>query len=265
MSKDNQDKIIEQKFWDLQSTKSKYLTFDQKVYSAFRINEYALMIERANYHYPINPGSKILDIGCGAGVSTIVLSKLGYSALGIDISPGLIDQAKRLAASENSNSEFIVGDASSTDFSDRTFDVCFMVGLLHHFPNYNPVLHEIQRILKDSGILIAVEPNLLNWSYMKSFKLVQQKNGVSPNEYPLSPNKVSIDMKKYFVDIKIYPFREWDVPFLRQISFGWFELPFKYIILFYRKSIPWAKGKGTFFIICCHKLKKSSHKQRIIM
>ena len=45
MSKDNQDKIIEQKFWDLQSTKSKYLTFDQKVYSAFRINEYALRLK----------------------------------------------------------------------------------------------------------------------------------------------------------------------------------------------------------------------------
>ena len=131
-----------------------------------------------------------------------------------------------------------------------------MVGLLHHFPNYQPVINEIRRVLKKDGMMIAVEPNLLNWTYLKSFKLVHKKKGVTPNEFPLNPIELANNLETHFSKITILPFRELDVPFLRQIGWlgkNWIGIIVKKIILIHRKLFVSGIKKGTFFIMCCTK------------
>lgn len=59
------------------------------------------------------PGACVLDVGCGAGATTMMLEQRGYQAVGVDISEPLIKHAGRRAAAEGSAARFILGDAGA--------------------------------------------------------------------------------------------------------------------------------------------------------
>jgi ubiquinone/menaquinone biosynthesis C-methylase UbiE len=106
-----------------------------------------------------NPESRILDIGCGAGRTTIGLYKLGYHLVeGLDLSEAMIIQARRISKELNYNIAFSVGDAACLDFDDDTFDAAlFSFNGIMQIPgreNRIKVLKEIRRILKQRIFLI---------------------------------------------------------------------------------------------------------------
>lgn len=254
---DKQNKQVERSFWDGQSQDVRYQSYEKKVYSAFRVPEYIDMIRLVNAKYPLLERSIIVDIGCSAGVSSVTLATLGFQVTGLDISEGLISQAKELAKQENSSAHFLTGDAAKLPFENESVDVCFMVGLLHHFPNYTPVVEDIYRILKSGGLVVAIEPNALNLAYRLSFKLVHLKNGVTPNEHPLSPFRLRRELASLFGEAAIIPFRASDVPFLRQsgwIGKGVLGKFLKIAYLFFRRLCVPNILQGTFFIAIGKKL-----------
>ena len=55
-------------------------------------------------------GLKGLDIGCGNGYFTRALYRAGYDTTGMDISPAMLNEAKRLALNEGVPCEFLLGD-----------------------------------------------------------------------------------------------------------------------------------------------------------
>jgi SAM-dependent methyltransferase len=55
--------------------------------------------------------SKVLDVGCGTGEHTTLLTRLGYDVLGVDFSPHAIEQAKANAADKGVDARFEVADA----------------------------------------------------------------------------------------------------------------------------------------------------------
>src|SRR3954451_23088959 len=55
--------------------------------------------------------SKVLDVGCGTGEHTILLTRLGYDVLGVDLSPHAIEQARANAAVKGVDARFEVADA----------------------------------------------------------------------------------------------------------------------------------------------------------
>jgi SAM-dependent methyltransferase len=55
--------------------------------------------------------SKVLDVGCGTGEHTILLTRLGYDVLGIDFAPNAVEQAQANAAKKGVDARFEVADA----------------------------------------------------------------------------------------------------------------------------------------------------------
>src|SRR3954447_17258871 len=55
--------------------------------------------------------SKVLDVGCGTGEHTILLTRLGYDVLGIDFAPQAVEQARANAAAKGVDARFEVADA----------------------------------------------------------------------------------------------------------------------------------------------------------
>lgn len=59
--------------------------------------------------------SPILDIGCGLGEHSILLTRLGYQVLGVDFAPHAVQQARANAAARRVDARFAVGDAFDLD------------------------------------------------------------------------------------------------------------------------------------------------------
>ena len=103
------------------------------------------------------PGSTILDAGCGTGQWGVALALVGYRVRGIDISPGMVGVAQDRAAQHELGTEaasFQVGDLDATGFPDASFDgiVCRLV--LDFVPSPGLVLAEFGRILRPGGRLV---------------------------------------------------------------------------------------------------------------
>lgn len=72
----------------------------------------------------ISKDAKILDLGCGAGRTTINLYRLGYKdIIGLDYSEKLIESANEYCNNNNLDIKFVYGDATNLSmYKDKTFD-----------------------------------------------------------------------------------------------------------------------------------------------
>jgi SAM-dependent methyltransferase len=88
---------------------------------------------------------KVLDVGCGAGEHTILLTRLGYDVLGVDFSPHAIEQARENAAVKGVDARFEVADAMNLG-DEPAYDTIIDSALFHIFdhtdrPRYVRSLH----------------------------------------------------------------------------------------------------------------------------
>ena len=79
-------------------------------------------------------GSRLLDIGCGAGTNALYLSRLGYRVDGVDVAPGAVEAARGRAQREKSSARFHQGDALDLPFPRGRFGGAIDVGCFHTLP-----------------------------------------------------------------------------------------------------------------------------------
>ena len=113
--------------------------------------------------FETNVPLKILDVGCGDGITEMFMHKYFSSWLmeAIDISAQSIDEAKN---KNIFNCNFKTYGGKEIPFADSSFDVIFMAGVLHHinFNLHTDLLKEINRVLKQDGRFYLFEHNPLN-------------------------------------------------------------------------------------------------------
>jgi arsenite methyltransferase len=103
---------------------------------------------------PIHPGDIILDIGCGAGVDTIIAAMMAgpsSSVTGIDLIPEMLERAKENARLSALNISFLEGSAEDLLFHDNTFDVVISNGVFNLVVDKAKALSEVYRVLKPGG------------------------------------------------------------------------------------------------------------------
>ena len=102
---------------------------------------------------------KILDIGCGTGLHTHILTELGYNSTGIDIAASAIKKAQE----RYQEIKFYVQNASDINLNE-TFDLLYASGFslfnTHNYSNMNKLLSHWSSLLKANGsILITSKTN----------------------------------------------------------------------------------------------------------
>lgn len=105
----------------------------------------------------VPPGSHrdLLEAGCGAGFSADYLRGNYGSLTGIDYSQGLIDLANDQRFPGKNHFEV----ANIKDYAPgRTFDLIFMIGVVHHIDDPLPAMKNLVSLLKPGGWLVANEP-----------------------------------------------------------------------------------------------------------
>jgi len=104
-------------------------------------------------------GSRILDVGCGIGGSSRILSKYyGFNVTGITISPAQVKRARELTPSEL-NCNFQVMDALNLKFEDGTFDGVWSVEAGAHMNDKTKFANEMLRTLRPGGYLALADWN----------------------------------------------------------------------------------------------------------
>jgi ubiquinone/menaquinone biosynthesis C-methylase UbiE len=101
----------------------------------------------------IQPGERVLDIGCGTGRFTVPLAELGAEVSALDISVGMLDVLRKKLRSKGLSADLKQGDMCELPFPDATFDVVTsFLALMHVPPADRPaVFHEVRRVLKPGG------------------------------------------------------------------------------------------------------------------
>ncbi|MBL0901150.1 MAG: class I SAM-dependent methyltransferase, partial [Reyranella sp.] len=101
----------------------------------------------------VQPGERVLDVGCGTGDTTAALAKTAGSVLGVDISEPLVAAAK---AKDIANSAFLVADAATQAFEPGSFDLVFSRFGVMFFADPVAAFANLHRALKPSGRLAFV-------------------------------------------------------------------------------------------------------------
>lgn len=105
---------------------------------------------------------RVLDIGCGAGRTTVALKNMGYDVVGVDYSDKMVESAKALSASIS----YEVQDVRRLNYPDVSFGSALFsfngLMLLETYEDRKCALVEIRRVLKNKGAFFFTTPFLDN-------------------------------------------------------------------------------------------------------
>jgi arsenite methyltransferase len=103
----------------------------------------------------LEPGEDVLDIGCGAGMDSLIGAQMvgsTGSVTGIDMTPEMVAKARHSIREMGLETVTIVeGSAERLPFGDAGFDVVISNGVIDLIPDKDAVFSEIVRVLRPGG------------------------------------------------------------------------------------------------------------------
>lgn len=137
----------------------------------------------------LEPGQRLLDVGCGPGNITAELAGIVApgEVIGIDVSAAVVEAATQ-DAGEVAGLSFRVADTYELPFDNGSFDVVNAHQVLQHLADPHRALSEMRRVLADGGTLAVRDsdysafmwspPEPLMERWMELHHLASQRNGV---------------------------------------------------------------------------------------
>ena len=160
-----------------------------------------------NLNLPKN--SKILDVGCGAGMMAKEIANRGYEIAGIDYSYNMVKKAKDICnVNMKFDTFFLQGDIESLPFKNSVFNVVLCLGVITYVKSEHKALHEMSRILKPGGTMILSILNKLSITKCIDIPVVVKRklekivgNKIVPLKKRLRIKKNQFTLKSYFIPV----------------------------------------------------------------
>jgi SAM-dependent methyltransferase len=126
-------------------------------------------------------GTTIIDVGCGDGAIVRHLASRGASAIGIEVSDGQLERARKQAGE---GEDYRVASGESLPFADASAGAILFMKSFHHIPA--PVmpaaLKEAARVLEPGGQVIVIEP-LAEGNYFEAMRPIEDETAVRAAAY----------------------------------------------------------------------------------
>jgi len=138
-------------FWNREPCGTRYLK-DEDEFEAHARSRYEL-----EPHIPAfagfarSAGLRVLEIGVGMGADYEQWLKAGAHATGIDLSSVSLGRARRRCELAGWKPDLHLADGENLPFPDRSFDLVYSYGVMHHSPDTARCLQEAWRVLKPGG------------------------------------------------------------------------------------------------------------------
>lgn len=134
-------------------------------------DEHGDVVRQVQARLEQKPGERILDLGCGNGWATRLLARAapGASAIGVDVSPAMIERAEALH-SNTIRARYEVAAFEALPFGDGRFERVFSMEALYYASDLDKALSEIARVLAPGGRVDLVidyfreSPHTASWA-----------------------------------------------------------------------------------------------------
>jgi ubiquinone/menaquinone biosynthesis C-methylase UbiE len=140
-------------FWDANPCAGRWNSFKD-------LMDFALGIESWIYDLLTDDflsNKKVLEVGCGQGMALMLSARKCKAITGLDISVNSLKEAEKgIKEFKLQNTSLISGDAENLPFEDESYDAVYSLGVLHHTPNTQKAVLEINRVLKRDGEVIVM-------------------------------------------------------------------------------------------------------------
>ena len=123
---------------------------------------------------------KILDVGCGPGFFSVILSSLGHDVIGIDLTESMIQKADEIADILDYDIDFRVMNAQELDFGDEEFDVVISRNLTWTLPDIEKAYKEVCKNTRN-------ERKVFNMKQYKAIYISRIYEILKNREYKVGP------------------------------------------------------------------------------
>jgi 2-polyprenyl-6-hydroxyphenyl methylase/3-demethylubiquinone-9 3-methyltransferase len=142
------------------------------LYNPFRVSYAIRIIEKS---LKIEPGKiNVLEVGCGGGILSEEIAKLGFNITGIDPSLSSLNAAIQHSKLANLEINYEAASGENLPFQSGSFDVVLCCDVLEHVQDLPAVVSEISRVLKNGGVFIYDTFNRTYMSKISAIKILQE-------------------------------------------------------------------------------------------
>lgn len=110
---------------------------------------------------------RALDVGTGPGFFAILLCELGLQVTAVDLTPAMLNEARKNAGNLSDSIRFLEMNAEKLDFGDGAFDVIVSRNLTWNLPHPELAYAEWSRVLCPGGLLLNFDANWYSYLFDK--------------------------------------------------------------------------------------------------
>ena len=119
--------------------------------------------------FPVRPGHRVLDLGCGGGRHAFEVYRRGADVVAFDLDPAELAPVRGMfgamraagEAGQEGGAAAISGDATAMPFGDGMFDRVIAAEVLEHIGDDQRAMNELARVLRPGGLAAITVPAFL--------------------------------------------------------------------------------------------------------